>query len=472
MALQEQTKYTRDTRSNILDSSPSAPGEIAFATDSESLLISVDQTRWQEIQSDATIDKEYTLPNYSGTKISQTPLLHYDAANRMSFKNTRGEAPEPGDLITRWEQTTNNKQHIRPFTQKDGEHHPTYVVDSGNGKPGLRCMDQGMYHDDRFTPHMSTPYTLIMVYTPIKDVVTERAWRWGEGPATFQGIVSGDFGGGLERKDITIINNVREKAAGETRTWHVAADNTAPLSQGFPNHTIVATGTSAPSLSSAVLSGQSAQTIATHQGNLPGAVANSPSYGSKKATVDYTILGNSGGDEYDYDGITIIWGSTNSHHEYINRSYPLGSISDSNTSWPRSPQTQNTYRYMTTNSPLNTTQHFNNNYLGKPQIMVSRVERDEFSDDQTTEYLHGCGTYMHETTGSGKWFKNYVGTQQGIRAEGFQLGISGRVEQGSYKSHHDYNEIIYFPTLLSNSEINAIGEWLADKWDCEFWDGV
>ena len=476
MSLQEQTTYTKDTRANILNSTPGVSGRLAFATDSESLFIGVNETEWQEHDSIQTIGEEYVLPDYKNTKLSNAPLLHFDAANSNTIKNTSGDVARDGDSISEWSQTTQGKEHIRPFVQPSKINTPQYVQSYGPAnKPGIKCQyEQGMIQDERYMPTLKPPFTYFIVYQPIRSEWTERAWDWGDGPATFQGVLSGDFGSGFEAKHVTIINKTHKGTtdAANITTKSYGPNNTEPIGTHFNSgHTILETGTTTPTLSTAILSSNTGitQTVTTDQGHGPNARNNAPSKGvATTGHAYYSILGCVGSNIHDYDNMGIFWEDHTSHYLRLNHNYTIGQIQT--TSWPRDASLQNKYRYMTNNSPLGVVHNYNENFLGKPQISLMRVSND---DNNQSTVLNGLGTFNFAATGAPTYAETTPRTYTSMSASGFSLGARGTntTPLVTYQSQQVYHEFMYFPALLTDDEINSVGEWLADKWGCEFWGG-
>lgn len=162
------TQYISDTADNILSSSPSS-NRIGVASDTGELFIS-DGIKWFKHINTGTTDQQQTLS--TGTTISQTPMLSFDASEISSLSNQTGITPVADDSISSWRSNVNTGD----FIETRAINQPVYKTNiTPRNNPGIMFDGiSNMSLDRSKTSIVGLPLTIFTVYTPTRDNRTTR----------------------------------------------------------------------------------------------------------------------------------------------------------------------------------------------------------------------------------------------------------------------------------------------------------
>lgn len=162
------TQYISDTVDNILSSSPSS-NRIGVASDTGELFIS-DGIKWYNHTSTGMIDQQQTLS--TGTTISQTPMLSFDASVSSSLSNHVGDTPVADEPISSWRSDMNTGN----FIETRAINQPVYKTNiTPRNNPGIMFDGiSNMSLDRGNTSITGLPLTIFTVYTPTRDSKTIR----------------------------------------------------------------------------------------------------------------------------------------------------------------------------------------------------------------------------------------------------------------------------------------------------------
>lgn len=156
------TTYKTGTKQEILNSDASTPGVIAMATDTSDMLVS-NGTGWSVTVANKRIGLQHETSN--GEYISETPTLHFDANNRNTLLNHRGDVCVDGDEVAIWNSIDSSERLIQQPIAR-----PCYVAsDSNNNATVDLSVGDGMYLDTSISPRRVGSMTVMLVYTPTRQ---------------------------------------------------------------------------------------------------------------------------------------------------------------------------------------------------------------------------------------------------------------------------------------------------------------
>lgn len=163
MSTKNITTYIKDTRQNILNSSPNTTGEIKLATDTNSLFVS-DGDSWIERPADGGYQREYQLTG--DIKSLHTPYSHFDASDVTTVINASDGQASDGQSVKQWI----NKSGAEHMISTDTGGSPVYVANDTNGNSGISLTDEAkMMLDPDNVACRTGEFTFIAVYTHHDD---------------------------------------------------------------------------------------------------------------------------------------------------------------------------------------------------------------------------------------------------------------------------------------------------------------
>ena len=395
-----QTNYKlADTTQEVLNLTPTPAGQLAIAKDTHNLFISTG-SGWQQVAK----TKSYGLQHVINAQhsLNSKPVCEFDSRDMSSIKTRNNRTPEDGESVSKWSsQLSTHKLHA-----PGGEKAPTYVNSDHNGNSGIK-FDQ--YHeliDDLSNPLLhSTDLTFVVVATPTRNLLgvdqfgnyqgLERKVYYGDGTMYGDGSRTQDQG--------NVGSNVPYDAGYEDPRGYNYAYN--------------------PYNSARLNVGQLYDTVTTD--------------GYSSQFQPYFSMSNSNQHVYVYH--------TNGQHTNFTISY---SHSDSLV----------TGFTAADGEPGRRTDNWNENFVGRPQIISSRVRERENMQTLVDTRIHTWHPY------------NYIENADTNRSTRIQHTFnSSRLHplygfhfNDGYKTiHHCY----IFSEYLTDSELTKLGTQLSSDWN-------
>ena len=410
-----QTQYIlADTRDEVLNTTP-GDGLLAISKDTSSLFVS-DGNRWIETNINSKHNIEYQV---TATKsISQSPLLHFDADDQSSIENATGQMVENNQPIARINSSVSNEAMVSTPANA-----PVYVENDLNSNAGILAFGaQGMTPDLNAAEARDGAMTVVCVFTPTANAL---------------GLDEQGRKSGLERRWDPIAG------AFGTATGDRAASSYTPSANGQDNRY----SKSRIASNQHIISTYS-QSFQTHQIRIHYSNNNNYFYAFRD--------GHSGAIAYPQSHQTTVHDLSSSDpnsglDQYSGPDYLIDGVF-------RSP-----------GIPGNKIHHWNQNYLGKPQIVSIRVENNKDRDFGTflKAQLHTFHPSYFETTYPYgiNWLSSAINYSSVIN-HGLSIGAyNNSYGSTSYNVHAAFHEMMYFDKYLPDSDLNILGEQLAEKWN-------
>ena len=161
-----QTNYKlADTTQEVLNLTPTPAGQLAIAKDTHNLFISTGGD-WQQVAKSKSYGLQHVIN--ADHSLNSKPVCEFDSRNMSSLRTMHNRAPEDGDSVSNWSsQLSTHKLH-----SPGGERAPTYVNSDHNGNCGIKFDYYHSLLDDRTNPLIhSTDLTYVIVTTPTRNLL-------------------------------------------------------------------------------------------------------------------------------------------------------------------------------------------------------------------------------------------------------------------------------------------------------------
>jgi len=402
-----------DTRDEVLNTAP-GNGLLAISKDTSSLFVS-DGSRWIETNINSKHNIEYLVT--SEKSISQSPLLHFDADDQSSIENATGNMVTDNQPIARINSSVSNEAMVSTPTNA-----PVYIESDLNSNAGILAFGaQGMTPDLNAAEARDGAMTVLCVFTPTANAL---------------GLDELGRKSGLERRWDPIAG-VLEEQSGDR-----AAGAFAPSANGQNNRY------SFPRITSAqYIINTYSQSLQKHHAR--------------------QVISNGNTYFYGFHDMSNFTSFPQSHQTTV---HDLSS-SDPNSGLDQHSGPGNLVDGVVRSdgSPGNRIHHWNQNYLGKPQIISIRVENNKDRNFGTflKIQLHAWHPHHFETTYPWNiiWSGSTINYSSVIN-HGLSIGTyNTSYGNTSYSVHASFHEMMYFDKYLPDSDLTILGERLAEKWN-------
>ena len=393
-----QTNYKlADTTQEVLNLTPTPAGQLAVARDTYNLFISTG-SNWQQVSKTKSDGIQHVI-NAQHT-LNSKPICEFDSREMSSLKTIHNRAPDDGDSVSRWSSQVSTHKLQSP----GGEYAPAYVNNDHNGNPGIKFDYTHRIRDDQKNPLIhSTDLTFVVVATPTRNLRgvdqfgnptgLERIAYYGDGTLHGDGSRTQDQG--------NVGSNIPHDAGYEDPRWNYAYN---PYSIPIDN-----------------------------VGNL---YKTSTTDGYNNQNSSYLRLAHSNNNQYFYQHLE----NHNSYSIAHNYSDP---VVEGFTASDGQPGTR--------------TKNFNENFIGRPQIITTRVRERENNQLLVDTRIHTWNPHYYiENTSTNSM--RIIDTTSNIRMHplyGFEF------HQGYKTIHHCY----IFSEYLTDSELIKIGTQLSSDWN-------
>ena len=394
-----QTNYRlADTTQEVLNLTPTPAGQLAVAKDTHNMFISTGSD-WQQVSKTKSYGIQHVIN--AQQSLNSKPVCEFDSRVMNSMKNMQDRSPEDGDSVSKW--TSQVSSH--KLTSPGGEASPAYVANDHNGNPGVKFDYSHRIDDDRKNPMIhSTDLTFVVVATPTRNLFgddqfgnptgLERLVYYGDGTLWNDGSRTQDQG--------NVGANVPYDAGYEDPRGHQYAYN--PYNQARENV------------------GYMYRTSTTE------------GYLDQQSSYFRVVQSNS--TQHFYQALE----NYNSWSISTNVSDPLiTGFTDSS------------------GQPGTRTSNFNENFIGRPQIISTRIRERDNGQLFVDSRIHTWNPYYYiELTSTGS--TKIVDTLSNTRLHPL-YGYS--FYQGYNTIHHCY----IFSEYLTDSELTKLGEQLSSDWN-------
>lgn len=374
------TTFIEDTRENILDQTPTGPGQVAIASDTLSLFVSNSAHGWVETRLSTKHNITYNIPDTSET-ITQSPVMHFDASDTSKVLNTKMQPAQDGDDVRCW---VGKKPDMLSMFQKQDLYTPRYIHNDQNNNKAIDCVNAVISTREDESVDLTDQQTVIIVYTPQRLGHLVRGHLW-DNPA----LSATNYYGGSED---------------EFRTSYV-------------------------------------QNYIWYGGDQKFNSADS--FGVYTSINDYNF--------YMYN--QEVYSITLPRFSNINEGEKPG--------------------FKLSNADILRYQHYNQNYLGNPHIMIFRSDTDTNEIGGSRATMFGLGTYSQTTSGGNTIETKETSNSPGSYIKGLTLGGypntdgDDLTEPSTGNTFNHFHEVMVFNSALSNHELNLLGRHLASKWNIE-----
>lgn len=393
-----QTNYKlADTTQEVLNLTPTPAGQLAIAKDTHNLFISTGSD-WQQVAK----SKSYGLQHVINAQhsLNSKPVCEFDSRDMSSLRTMHNRAPEDGDSVSNWSsQLSTHKLH-----SPGGESAPTYVNSDHNGNPGLKFDLEHSMLDDRTNPLIhSTDLTYVIVTTPTPNLLGVDQFGNPQGleriPYYGDGTLHGD--GSRAQDQGNVGSNVPYDAGYEDPRWNYAYN----------------------------------------------------AYSGPRTNVGYLYqtITTEGYSNYFQSYLRI---STSNQHQYFYHAGDQHNNFTINTNYYDNPVDGFT---AADGTPGTRSDNWNENFIGAPQIISSRVRERENNSVRVDTRIHTWHPYNYienTDTSSTRIIDDYSNARfHPLHGYHFTSG---------YKTiHHCY----IFSEYLTDSELTKLGTQLSSDWN-------
>lgn len=468
MTTTNQTSYKSGTAQQILQTTEPA-GTLAFATDTNHLMIS-NGTTWAVNTLDRVEGKSYTTGTFSD--FTETPIVHIDASVDASVESRDGTQSADGDQVYKWKSQVGGLE----FRATDGRA-PSKTTLGGNAAV-YSSYNQVMSLMDPLAPARGShgekaqlgrkgSFTVITVFTPVRHPV-------------YSTLPDDGIGWYEKRDSISPVNHVNDADRMYTTSWNT----NSPTKLNNPW----------------LIEGLETEAYGTNLGGRYQAGKSRMAFGSSVYRNVYSTGGNveqAGSDQfglfyYDYNSTNDSLFTISTSHTFYNNEARLNS-----TPWTRDYLLTPDQDIENTNT-IPQSWNWNGNFLGRPQMLSQRINGEESSNSNESRTDITClHTYNNGINGYGNFYDstgathggiagpttfngsarvvNKVGTRWTSPSEPTrrmdELNLFARYTSAANPGVNDIgiHEMIVFPYILSDSEINAYGEHLKTKWSMNYY---
>ena len=393
-----QTNYKlADTTQEVLNLTPTPAGQLAIAKDTHNLFISTG-SNWQQVSKTKTYGLQHVIN--AQHSLNSKPISEFDSRQIDSLKTIHNRAPADGDSVSNWSSQVSTHKLQSP----GGEASPGYVNSDHNGNPGVKFDYSHRMQDDRTNALIhSTDLTFVVVVTPTRNLRgfdelgnptgLERIVYYGDGTLHGDGSRTQDQG--------DVGSNVPYDAGYEDPRWNYAYN---PYS--IPRD------------------------------NVGYLYRTSTTQGYDQSNSVYLRLAHSNNNQYFYHVLE------NNYHPSISTNYS-DPIVEGFTAADGQPGTRS--------------DNFNENFIGKPQIITTRIRERENNQMLADTRIHTWNPHLYiENIGTNSM--RVIDTFNSTRMHplyGYEF------YQGYKTIHHCY----LFSEYLTDSELTKLGEQLSSDWN-------
>lgn len=475
MTTTNQTTYKTGTAAELLATTEPA-GTLAFATDTKHLMIS-NGTTWILHAQDREIGSTYSDGTY---QYPGTPILHFDVSETTSLQKFDGTQASQGDTVERWTGQTDGLEFRCPQHPGAG---PKLITKNGNAGLYFTGVDSLMRLEDPLKLDYKSgdgdPPVREMNAMTVIGVVTYLSHPYGMTPqpvptafsdanpgvtiANGIGLYHKRFSG--DHEDVFLSTNATGNTGATPEALAARKGTREEIAELDPYFVLTAdrdaTGAGIAGRYSTPLSVAALQSAASH----------------------YRVFMDFNATTLDSANFQMGFWSDNgaSEHVMVNGPRSTGngdsfSSNDTNLGALYSTRDWETNDNYTKENALMQHWHWNQNFLDKPQVFSTRIEGRTPGNDASNDIFqvnthnraYQGGQFCFEGNGEPFTVKNI----HEVAIGGLKGGIGKYQPTTTQRSDVVIHELIVFPSKLSSTSLQSLGDHLKTKWGLDYFSTI